>query len=160
MKKPGLLCTPSEITSQHSAPVSLQPGANTSPIVPCSSSDFRIIARPVKSNSSKKPQNQFYAQAQYTTCNPNYTQHYGNFQGMQGLQTPNLLPNGPGGMNTSHSSMQRNNLQENPLVQSYMTPIQSTSFQFDQIGRQRNSQAYNAFTAYGNPFGIFWSRQN
>ena len=160
MKKSGLLCTPSDITSQHSAPVSLQPRVSTSPMVPCSSRDFRIIARPVKSNSSRKPQNQFYPQAQETSCNPSYTQHYGNFQGMQGLQTPNLLHNGVDGTNTSHSYMQRNNLQENPLVQSYMTPIQSTGFQVDQICRQRNNEAYNAFTAYGNPFGVFWSRQN
>lgn len=156
MKTPGLIYTPSDITLQNSVPVSLQSGVNTSPIVPCSSTDFRIIARPVK----RKPQNQFHGQAVDPSCNASHTQHYGNFQGMQGLQTPNLLHNGTGVINTTYSSMQWNSLQESSFVQTYMTPIQSTGFQLNPISRQRNGEAYNAFTAYGNPFGVFWGRQN
>lgn len=152
--RPGLLYRPSEITSQKPSPVSPQSSLNASSMLPCSSTDFRIISRPVK----RKPQNQFCGQAVYPSCSPSHTQHYGNFQAMEGLQTPSLLPTG--GMNTSHFSTQWNNLQESHFVQAYMTPIQSTGFQFNSISRQRNGEAYNAFTAYGNPFGVFWSRQN
>ena len=156
MMRPGLLYKPSDITSQHSTPVSLQLGVNASPMVPCSSTDFRIIARPVK----RKPQNQFHGQAVEPSCNLSHTQQYGNFQGVQGLQIPNLFHNGTTVITTTHSSVQWNNLQESPFVQAYMTPIQSTGFQLNPISRQINGEAYNAFTAYGNPFGVFWSQQN
>jgi len=124
--------------------------------VPCSSTDFRIIARPVK----RQPQNQLYRQAIDPSCNASQTQHYGNFQGMQYLQTPHLLYNGTGVMSTSCSAMQWNSHQESPFLQTYMMPIQSSGFQLNPINSQRNSEAYNAFTAYGNPFGVFWSQQN
>ena len=156
MMTPGPPYTRNDIASQHSAPDSLQPGVNISPMMPYSTADFRIIARPVKRN----PQNQFHRQAMDPSFNSSYTLHYGNFQGMQGLQTPNILHNGTGGMITTHPSMQWNNLQERPFVPTYMTPIQSTGFQLNPISRQGNGEAYNAFTAYGNPFGVFWNQQN
>ena len=152
--RPGLIYRPSEITSQKPSPVSPQSSLHASSMLPCSSTDFRIISRPVK----RKPQNQFHDQAVDPSWNPSHTQHYGNFQGVESLQTPSLLHTG--GMNTSHFSTRWNNLQESHFVQAYMTPIQSTGFQFNSISRQRNGEAYNAFTAYGNPFGVFWSRQN
>lgn len=129
-------------------------------MVPCSPGDFRSIANQLKNNSPRKPGNPFYAQVPYTNCNPSYGQHYGNFQGMQGLQSPSPLHNGFGEISTSHSAMIPNIPQENTFVRSYMTPNESAGFHFGQISTQRNSEAYNAFTAYGNPFGIFWSRQN
>ena len=153
---PGLAYTPSGIASQHFGPVSLQPGINVSPMMPCSTADFRVISRPVK----RKPQNQFQGQTTEPSFNPSHTLHYGNFHYMQDLQTLNILHNGTGGMIATHSSMQWNNLQESPFVPTYMTPIQSSGFQFNPISRQGNGEAYNAFTAYGNPFGVFWSRQN
>ena len=156
MMTPGLLYTPSDIALQLSASVSLQPGVNVSPMVTCSTTDFRIIARPVK----KKPQNQFHGQATDSSCNPSHNLNCGNFQDMHGLQIPNLLHNGTYGMHTTYSSMQWNSLQESPFLQTYMTPIQSTGIQLNPISRQRNGEAYNAFTAYGNPFGVFWSWKN
>lgn len=164
----GPFCTPNDITTQHSAPVSPQPSVNIRPLMACtpvmasSPGDFRSIASQLKNNSSRKPHNPFYAQVPYTSCNPSYAhaqQLHGNSQGIQGLQNQNPSPNAVGGV---HSTMLQNVPQENhPFVQSYMTPIQSTGFQFNnENGILRGSEAYNAFTAYGNPFGIFWSRQN
>lgn len=153
---PGQPYTPTDMASLHSAPVSLQPGVNASPMMPCSTVDFRIIARPVKKNH----QYRFQGQTIDPSPNPSHALHYGNFQGVQGLQTPSILHNGTGGMITPYSSMQWNNFQESPFVPTYMTPIQSTGFQLNPVSRQGSGEAYNAFTAYGNPFGVFWSQQN
>lgn len=129
-------------------------------MVPCSPGDFRSIANQLKNNRPRRPENPFYAQVPYTNCSPSYGQHYGNFQGAQNLQSPSPLHGGAGGLSMSHSTMMRNIPQENNIVQPYMLPNQGPGFPFGQISMQRNSEAYNAFTAYGNPFGIFWSRQN
>ena len=114
----------------------------------------------MKANPPRRPGNRLYSHVPHTNCNPSYSQHYENVQGMQGLQPPGPLHNGVNRTSLTHSVILRNLPQESPFVPSYMTPNQGAGLQFGHIGMQRNSEAYNAFTAYGNPFGIFWSQQN
>lgn len=150
-----------DVTSQYPTPVPLKPNTNNTPMMPCNPGEFRSIASQLKRNSSIQPENPFRAQTQHASRTSNYAQHYGNFQGAPGrFQGHNLPQNGTGAV---HPAMLLNIPQNNHSMQPYMTPFQSPGFQVNQIAQirmQRNREAYNAFTAYGHPFGVFWSRQN
>lgn len=107
--------------------------------------DFsRIASCQFDNNMRKKLENQRYVQVPYTHYPLNYGPHFGNFQGIQSIQSQNPLHNGVG-------------LQGNPFVQSYITPMQpGTAVHFSHQMTTQSSEAYNAFTAYNNPFGMFW----
>lgn len=94
----------------------------------------------------RKLENQRYVQVPYTHYPLNYGPHFGNFQGIHSIQSQNPLQNGVG-------------LQGNPrpFMQSYITPMQpGTAVHFSHQMTAQSSEAYNAFTAYNNPFGMFW----
>ena len=116
------------------------------PMIPCSPGDFNRIASQLNNAPILKPETG-PRQVPFTHCPPHYASHFGNFQGIQTLQSQNPLQNGVGHMT----------IQGNPFMQSYVTPIQpgTAGLHFSQVNMQSN-EAYNAFTAYSNPFGIFW----
>ena len=106
--------------------------------------DFSRIASQFDYNTRKKLENQRYVHVPYTHYPLNYGPHFGNFQGIQTVQSPNPQQNGIG-------------LQGNPFGQPYMTPMQpGTALHFSQQVTTQSNEAYNAFTAYNNPFGMFW----
>lgn len=108
--------------------------------------DFNRIASQFDNNMRRKLENQRYVQVPYTHYPLNYGPHFGNFQGIQSIQSQNLLQNSVG-------------LQGNPrhFMQSHITPMQpGTAVHFSHQMPAQSSEAYNAFTAYNNPFGMFW----
>lgn len=108
--------------------------------------DFSRIASQFENNMRRKLENQRYVQVPYTDYPLNYGPHFGNFQGIHSIQSQNPLQNGVG-------------LQGNPrpFMQSYITPMQpGTAVHFSHEMTAQSSEAYNAFTAYNNPFGMFW----
>ena len=121
--------------------------APNSTIITHSPGDFHGIASQLNNNAPrmKMDLNPRCAQVPYTNCNPYYTHQFGHFQGVQALQSQNTLQNGVVRIGVP---------QANPFMQpSYVAPVH-----FSQINTHSN-EAYNAFTAYGNPFGVVW-RQN
>lgn len=155
------------VTLQRSSPViSVRPDIKNPLMAPCGPAALRSIriASPMKNSPSKQPQSPFPAQAQCTGYPPNYLPHPEHFQAApRYFPAPNLPYNGNSTMHLTFMNIPQNN----PVAyaHTYMTPFQSPGFHASQIAHtqvrmQRSREAYNAFTAYGHPFGVFWSRQN
>lgn len=152
--------------SQRLAPTSVRPNTKNPPMAPCGPAELRSvrIASQLKNHPSKQTESLFPAQLQCTGRAPNYVPHHENFRASpRYVLAPNLPYNG----NTIMHSAFMNIPQNNPVMytHTYMTPFQSPGFHASQITHtqirmQQNREAYNAFTAYGHPFGVFWSRQN
>ena len=154
------------VMSQRLAPTSVRPDTKNPPMAPCGPAELRSvrIASQLKNHPSKQTESLFPAQLQCTGRAPNFVPHHENFRAApRYFLAPNLPYNG----NTIMHSAFMNIPQNNPVMytHTYMTPFQSPGFHASQIAHtqirmQQNREAYNAFTAYGHPFGVFWSRQN
>lgn len=127
--------------------------APNSTIITQSPGDFHGIASQLNNNTPrmKMDLDPRCAQVPYTNYNPYFTHQFAYFQRMQTLQSQHTLQNGVDRIGVT---------QANPFMHpSYMAPIHTVgNFHFSQINNHSN-EAYNAFTAYGNPFGVVW-RQN
>lgn len=94
----------------------------------------------------------FAQRVPYANYPPHYANQFRNFQSVQTFQPQSALQNGVCRMSIP---------QGNSYVHSYVPPVPVESvagLHFSQFNMQSN-EAYNAFTAYGHPFGVVW-RQN
>ena len=118
-------------------------------VASCSPSELQNITSHTSNNVPRmRLNNPYNNQAPFTNLNPYYLNY--SFHGVPAMPSQYAARAGAGPTHLPYV---------NPFMHCYLTPVQTPGgFHFSQIN-MHSDEACNAFTAYSNPYGVFW-RQN